>query len=109
MNIPSHLRFLMAGIQDRATDLALQGHTSVRCELDVGQGYAVFELVTRPGCCATTSKDTTRITASLREVMFPSASGMTVAEASSEARANLGAMLDHLNALMANEGATPCA
>lgn len=101
--IPSHLRFLMAGIQDRAMDLALLGHTGVRVELDIGDTYAVFELVTRPGHLWGDRKQRQRLTAELHGVVNPSATRQPLDEALTEARTALAAMLDHLNALIDQE------
>jgi len=98
--LPSHLRFMMAAVQDRALDLGLTGTASVNAELDIADGYALFVLVTRPGHCDHTAQGRTRITADLTRIVgidFP----QPLEEALAEARAELAAMLDHLNALIA--------
>lgn len=100
--LPSHLRFLMSGIQDRATDLALLGHTGVKVELDIGNTYAVFELITRPSHCDGNQPERHRITAQLACVLgLDSYTSLDLALA--EACQQMGAMLDHLNALIAQE------
>lgn len=102
--IPSHLRFLMAGIQDRAIDLALLGHTGVKAELDIGDTYAVFELITRPAHGDGQRPEGRRITAQLSCVLGISAY-QSLDEAVTDARAEMAAMLDHLDALIAQESA----
>lgn len=100
--IPSHLRFLMAGIQDRAMDLGILGNTGVKAELDIGDTYAVFELITRPGHIDGNHRQRQRITAQL-ECVLGMSDYLTVEEATTEARNQMAAMLDHLNALIDQE------
>ena len=97
--IPSHLRFLMAGIQDRAIDLGTLGHTGVRAELDIGDTYAVFELATHPKPGADSQRKRQRITAQL-ECVLGMSDRTPFDEALAEARTQMAAMLDHLNALI---------
>jgi len=100
--IPSHLRFLIAGIQDRAMDLALLGHTGVKAELDIDDAFANFELVTRPGYCQYGAAASTHITARLSCVLGVS-DDTPLDEAMAEARQQMAAMLDHLNTLIDQE------
>ena len=97
--IPSHIRFMMAAVQDRALDLGLTGHTGARAELDIGADYAVFELVTRPGHIEGSRQKRQRITAQL-ECVLGMQDHTPLDEAMAEARQQMAAMLDHLNTLI---------
>ena len=96
--IPSHLRYLIAGVQERAMDLALQGRMAVRAEFSAAAGYAVFELVTHPDGTTHRHPDYTRITADLNEIVHPGITEQPLETALADARASLGAMLDHIEA-----------
>lgn len=94
--IPSHLRFMMAAVQDRVLDLRLAGTYVARAELDLNDTYAIFELGTR-SCTPPYFK--TRITADLTRIVGIDGR-QPLEEALAEARAKIAAMLDHLNALI---------
>ena len=100
--IPSHIRFMMAAVQDRAMDLGILGHTGVKAELDIGDTYAVFELITRPGHVVGDLRKRQRITAQL-ECVLGMQDHTPLDEAMAEARQQMAAMLDHLNTLIDQE------
>ena len=97
--IPSHLRFMMAAIQDRALDLSLAGRASVQAELDIAERYAHFELITRPDHCRYDDPEVTSLRADLTPIVgIDTASPLDQAVA--DARGALAEMVDHLNRLI---------
>lgn len=100
--IPSHLRFMIAGIQDRAMDLSLLGHTGVKAEMDLAGSYAVFEVVTRPRYCLHSDPQAKRMTVDLHRIVGGHGQ-QDIADAMQEARRAMAAMLVHLNTLIDQE------
>ncbi|WP_299312612.1 hypothetical protein [uncultured Halomonas sp.] len=98
--IPSHIRYMIAAVQDRALDLRLAGRHWVKTELDLNSTYAVFELKTRRDG----GIGTVRYAADLGRIVGIDGR-QPMEEALDEARRDLAGMIDHLNTLIDQEAA----
>lgn len=100
--LPTDIRFLIARVNDLAIDLLLTGRYEAHTYLHGGLAHASWRLVTMPVGKRHTDPEAIGFDCDLCAIFTPGWGGIaTPEEASERCRRQLGEMLEHLEALVA--------